>query len=158
MGSYTVCPRRGKVTLVAFVWLFSTVSFHVYFQMVCLRGCKVTLVASVWLFSTLCFQMSPQIACLWECKVTLFAFVWLFSTVYFQMSPQIVCPGGSKVTLAAFVWLDDGIVYVSQRDFHIGTVFPKSLFHIATFKSWMCFAQGLFQTEDTNLGLQIIFG
>ena len=91
-----MCPQsawiRGcKVTFVAYVWLFSTVSFHVYFQMVCLRGCKVTLVASVWLFSTLCFQMSPQIACLWECKVTLFAFVWHFSNVcFFKLSSNCV--------------------------------------------------------------------
>ena len=57
-------------------------------QVACLRGCKVTLVASVWLFSTVPFQMCPQSACVRGCKVTLDAFVWLFSTVRFQMYPQ----------------------------------------------------------------------
>ena len=36
---------------------------------------KVTLVAFVWLFSTVRFQMCPQIACLRRGKVTLVAFV-----------------------------------------------------------------------------------
>ena len=66
-----------KVTLVAFVWLFSRVGFqikvssyadakshwfHLFdlflimsLQMVCMRRCKVTLIAFVWLFSTVCF-------------------------------------------------------------------------------------------------------
>ena len=34
------------------------------------RGCIVTLVAFVWLFSTVCFQMFPQIACTRGCIVT----------------------------------------------------------------------------------------
>ena len=41
----------------------------------------VTLITFVWFFSTVRFQMCPQIACLKRCKVTLIAFVWLFSTV-----------------------------------------------------------------------------
>ena len=74
-------------------------------QMMCIGICIVTLVAFVWLFSTVRFQMSPQMACLRECRVTLLAFVWLFPTVYFQMCPQIACPRGCKVTLVAFVRL-----------------------------------------------------
>ena len=38
MSPQIVCPRRGKVTLVAFVWLFSTVRLKMF-----LRRCKVTL-------------------------------------------------------------------------------------------------------------------
>ena len=49
-----------------------------------LGGCIVTLVAFVWLFSTVRSQMSPQIACSRECRNTLVAFVWLFSTVCFK--------------------------------------------------------------------------
>ena len=68
-------PRRGKVALVAFVWLFSTVRF----------------------------QMSPQTASQRRGKVTLVALVWLFSTVRFQMCPQMVCRRRGIVTLVAFV-------------------------------------------------------
>ena len=114
------CLRRGIVTLVAFVWLFSTVPFQmslplrihshtVRFQMgpqtACIIGCKVTLVAFV-LFSPLCiFKMLPQIVCLRRCIVTLVAFVWLFSAVHFQMCPQSACIRGCIVTLVALVWL-----------------------------------------------------
>ena len=51
--------------------------------MACLRWCVVTLVAFVWLFSSVCFQVSPQIICQRGCIVTLFAFVWLFSMARF---------------------------------------------------------------------------
>ena len=60
-------------------------------QNICPRGCKVTLVAFVWLFSTVCCQMSPQIAYPRRCIVTLVAFVGLFPTVHFQMCPQMAC-------------------------------------------------------------------
>ena len=80
-----VCPKRGKVTFVAFVWLFSTMGCQMSPQIVCPRRGKVTLVAFVGLFSTMLFQMSPQTAYLRRHIVTLIAFVWLFSTVYFQV-------------------------------------------------------------------------
>ena len=44
-------------------------------QIACLKRYIVTLVAFVWLFSTVCFQMSPQSAGLRWCKVTLIGFV-----------------------------------------------------------------------------------
>ena len=103
MSPQIVCMRRGIVTLVAFVWLFSTVCFQMCPQIACQRWGIVTLVASVWLFSAVGFQMCPQIACLRWGKVTLVAFVWLFSTVLFQMSPQILYHRGCIVTLVAFV-------------------------------------------------------
>ena len=85
MSPQIICLRRGKGTLVAFVWLFSTVGFQMFPQMACLRRGIVTLVAFVWLFSTVRFQMCPQIACLRGCIITQVAFVWFFATVYFQM-------------------------------------------------------------------------
>ena len=81
MPPQIACLRRCIVTLVTFVWFFSTVRFQMRPQMACLRGCIVTLVAFVWLFSTVCFQMRPQIAGLRTGKVALVTFVWLFSTV-----------------------------------------------------------------------------
>ena len=45
------------VTLIAFIWLFSTVHFQICPQIICIRGCKVTLIAFVWLFSVVCFPM-----------------------------------------------------------------------------------------------------
>ena len=78
-----VCPKRGKVTFVAFVWLFSTMGCQMSPQIVCPRRGKVTLDAFVGLFSTVYFQMCPQMACIRRCIVALVAFVWLFSTVGF---------------------------------------------------------------------------
>ena len=69
------------ITLVTFVWLFSTVHFQMCPQMACLRRCIVTLVAFVWLFSTVRFQMCPQMACIGRCIVALVAFMWLFNPV-----------------------------------------------------------------------------
>ena len=46
-------------------------------QNVCIRGCKITLVAFVCLFSTVHFKMSLQTACPRRCIVTVVAFVWL---------------------------------------------------------------------------------
>ena len=59
MSSQIACLRRGIITLVTFVWLFSNVYFQMCPQSACLRGWIVTLVAFVWLFSTVCFQMCP---------------------------------------------------------------------------------------------------
>ena len=103
----------GKVTLVAFVWLFSSMCFQMLHQIANLRVHIVTLVTFVWLFSTVCFQMSPQITCSIWCIVTLVAFVWLSSNVSFQMCPQSAreCPGGHKVTLVTFVWLFPTVCY-----------------------------------------------
>ena len=41
--------------------------FQLFPQIACQRGCIVTLVAFVWLFSTVCFQMFPQIVCTRGC-------------------------------------------------------------------------------------------
>ena len=80
---YISVKGKGIVTLVAFVWLFSSVRFQMCPQIACSIGCKVTLGAFVWFFSTVRFQMFPQSACRRECKVTLVAFIRLFSTVHF---------------------------------------------------------------------------
>ena len=72
------------------------------FQIACLRIGVVTLVAFVWFFSTVCFQMPPQIACLRRCIVTLVTFVWFFATVCCQMCFQMALPRGSIFTLVAF--------------------------------------------------------
>ena len=107
--------RRGKLTLVAFVWLFSTMHFQMSPQVACTRRGIITLVAFVWLFSTVHFQMSPQIACLRGWKLTLVAFVWLFSTVHFQMSPQIACLRGWKLTLVAWLRRNYNKITVCQK-------------------------------------------
>ena len=52
MSPQTVCPRGCIITLVAFVWLFSTVFIKMVPQSACPNGCIVTLVAFVRLFST----------------------------------------------------------------------------------------------------------
>ena len=46
-------------------------------QNACITGCKVTLVAFVGLFSAMRFQMCPQMACLRGSIITLVAFVWV---------------------------------------------------------------------------------
>ena len=45
--------------LALFLRLFFNVCFQMFPQIACLWGCKVTLVAFGWLFSTVSFQMSP---------------------------------------------------------------------------------------------------
>ena len=102
--------RGCKFTLVAFVWLFSTVYFQMCPQIALLRRGIVALVAFIWFFPTLHFQMCPQSACIRWCKVTLVAFVWLLSTVHFQICPQSACITWCKVTLVAFVWLLSTVV------------------------------------------------
>ena len=71
------------------------------FQTACPRGRIVTLLAFVWLFSTMHLRMCPQNVRIRWCIVTLFAFVWLFSTVYLQMNPQIAWIRWSISTLVA---------------------------------------------------------
>ena len=128
-----MCPQMActswcKVTLLAFVWLFSTVHFNVCPQSTCITGCKVTLVAFVWLFPTVRFQMCPQIACLRRCKVALVAFVWPFPTVYFQMSLQIACLVIGIVTLIALL-LPVTKFRRSHKNFCIVSVFMILLHH-----------------------------
>ena len=114
MSPQNACLSRCIVTLVAFIWLFSTVRFQMYPQNMCMGSCKVTLVAFVWLFSAVCFQMSPQSTCIWWCIVTLVAFVWLFSSVDFQMCPQSAYARGCIVTLVAYVWLFSIVCFCSR--------------------------------------------
>ena len=95
--------KRCIVTLVAFVWLLSTVSLHMFPQWTWIRGCIITLFAFVWLDPTVHFQMSPQSACMRGCIITLVAFVWLFSTVRLQVCPQIAFVRGHIIALVAFV-------------------------------------------------------
>ena len=79
-----VCQRESIATLVAFVWLFSSVRFQMCPQIAIIRRRKVTLIAFVWRLSTMCFQMCPQLPCPNWCKVALVALVWPFSTVRFR--------------------------------------------------------------------------
>ena len=94
------CPRRGIITLVAFVWFFTTVNFQMCPQKICPWGRIFTSIAFVWLFSGVRFQTLPQIACLRRCTVTLVAFVRLFSSMSFQMNHQIVYVRRRKVTFS----------------------------------------------------------
>ena len=84
------CPKRCNITLVTFLWLFSTVRF----------SCRLKL-----LYSTVCFQMCPQFDCPCGCKVRFVAFVQPFSIMCFQMYFQITCPSRCKVTMATLAWL-----------------------------------------------------
>ena len=123
-------PNRCIVTLVAFVWLLSTMHLQMCLQIAGLNGCKVTLVAFVWFFSAVCFQMCPQIACQRGCVITLVAFVWLFSTMCLQMCPQIACPRGCKIALVAFVQFFPVLIKNSLTEILLqGIIMLKILFH-----------------------------
>ena len=76
-------------------------------------ACKITLAAFVQLFSTVRFQMPPQGTWIRAAKVTLVAFVWLLSRVCLQMCPQVPCIRWRKVTLVAFVCLCNAAVFLS---------------------------------------------
>ena len=91
-----------KVALVAFLWCYSIVHFHMCPQNACLKRCIVTLVTYDLLFFTVYYEMSPEFACLRRCMGTLVAFDWLFSTVCFQKSPERACLRRCIVTLVAF--------------------------------------------------------
>ena len=47
----------------------------------CLSGCKVTLIAFVWFFCPMHFHLSFHVTCLRRCILTLFAFLWPKTTV-----------------------------------------------------------------------------
>ena len=80
-----------------------TVYFHVRPQRAWIRAVKLTLVAFVRLFSSVYFQMCFQRACIRGCKVTLVAFMCLFPSVRCQMCLQMACLRRDKVTLVAFI-------------------------------------------------------
>ena len=72
----TVRPQRAwigavKLTLVAFVRLFSSVYFHMCFH----KRMQSHIGAFLCLFPSVCCQMSHQMACLRRDKVTLVAFI-----------------------------------------------------------------------------------
>ena len=125
-------------------------------QCPCPRWCKVTLIAFVWLRSTMCCQMTLQITSIWGCKVTLAAFVKLFSTVCFQMYPQAACPRRCKDTLAAPVWLIS-ICCPSHCNIGISfawnTLCSISVHHHHTRSVVPC--QSCFQTENKSCQLLI---
>ena len=64
------CLRRGIVTLVAFVWLFSTVNRQMFLKIASYNGGEIAMDAFVWIFSTVCCQMCPQTARLSRDEVT----------------------------------------------------------------------------------------
>ena len=96
-------------------------------QSTCLRRCKITLVAFVWLFSIVHFQMSPQIACLRTGKVTLVAFFWFFSFVHLKMTPKAAFCRGYIFTFVALVWIF--IAYVIQGNVFIIPTFIKVIIY-----------------------------
>ena len=115
--------------------------FQICPQMAYTRRGIVTLVAFVWLFSTVRFQMCPQIACRGRCIVTSVAFVWFFSTVRFQMCPQMTCTRRGIFTLVAFVWFND-IASCYLLDFYIHTLQNKVIiFHFFDCSCVLCFVQ-----------------
>ena len=130
-----VCPRGYIITLVAFVWLFSTVRLQMCSQISYLWGCKVTLVTFIWLFSAVCLQMSSQIACQGECKVTLVAFVWFFPTVCLQMYPQMNCLRGCIATLVCIVlvsnWERRKIANSDEQQMKVKLIFKNNVKYIA---------------------------
>ena len=79
--------------------------FYVTPQTACITGCIATLIAFVWLFSSVYFQLGPQILHFCRCIVTLTAFILLIFTVWQQMFFQVFCTRWWIVTLVAFVWL-----------------------------------------------------
>ena len=71
--------------------IFSTVLFQMFPQITCPKGCIITLVTFIWLFSTdndtdnVCFQMFPQIVYPRGCIVTYVAFVCrIFVCLFFN--------------------------------------------------------------------------
>ena len=133
---------QAYVTLQFQNWVFVCASSFIKHMEALIRGgCQVTLVSFVWFFSTVRFQMSPQSACFRGCIVTLFAFVRLFSTVRFQMSPQIACQRGCKIALAAFVWFNDIVSHFIQG-FYICILWNKVIiFHLLECHCVLCFDQ-----------------
>ena len=108
------------------LFVFSPLCVFLMFpQISCLRRGIVTLIAFVWLFSTVNFHMCPQISWVRRGVVTLVAFVWLFSTVRFQMCLQIACQKRGIVVLIAFVWFSLFIICVSQGNTNIDPTFTK---------------------------------
>ena len=122
-----VCLRRYKVTLVAFVRLFSIVRFWMSPQHACPGRSKVTLVTFVWLFSFVRFQMCPQIACLRRCKVTLVALFWPISAMCFKMSLQMAYLRRCIITLIALISLFRKPIHTSIP--HTGIIICKLMFH-----------------------------
>ena len=62
-----------------------------YPQSTSIGGCKFTLVAFVWLFSTMRFQVCPQMSYLRRCKVTLAAFIRLDDIVSCFLQDFYIC-------------------------------------------------------------------
>ena len=111
---------------------------HMYFEIVSLDACKVTLVAPVWLFSSVCFQMRPQMTCLRGCEFTLVAFVWLFSTMCSQMSFQSACIFSSIITLVALVILFS-LICSSHWNFFIGLALIQKILSKILIHYQQCF-------------------
>ena len=93
MSSQIALCRKCIVTLVTFVWFFSTVSFYMSLQSTWKRRKKVALVTFVRLFTKMSFQMNSQMACL----------LFPFSIVSCQMFSQIACSRGCKNTLVTLL-------------------------------------------------------
>ena len=110
---------RGSAQYVTFLLSrLCQVPLHMSPQRTWVRTGKVTLVAFVWLFTTVRFQMFPQITWMIRGIVTLVAFVWLFSTVHLQMCPQLAWMRRYKGTLVTYVWFND-IASCFLQDCHI---------------------------------------
>ena len=77
--------------------------FQMSFQIDCTKWPIITVVAFIWLFSCVSFQMCIQVARVFAFKSTLVAFFRFFLTVYFQMHPQIANKVWGILTLATCV-------------------------------------------------------
>ena len=112
-----------KLTLVTFVWLFSTVHFQMYPQTACVRGYKLTLVAFVWI-STLASICHTHI-CFYIQKFahTIIKMKQVRGREKMDARPQhYSCPlGTDSVKLYKTEYLPD-IIWKKESELHLGVI------------------------------------
>ena len=99
--SLHMSPQRtrsgeGKVTLVAFIWFFSTVCFKMPHQIACLRRGIVTLVAFVWLGDIVSLLLQILYICILETNANVIVVLFLFHGQFESCCLQMVASNWAK--------------------------------------------------------------
>ena len=120
-----VAVLQGKLVMVATIWLFPNVYYHVYFKMIVLWESFSTLATFVWHLSSMFLHMILKITALQESLITMCAQIWFLHSVYLWVHPRMIFLREIIFTIATFMWFLSSVSCSEKKS-------------LATMSAWVC--------------------
>ena len=138
---------KGHRTLLAFIWLLTTVCPHVNFETAILSTLVITLAATVWLLTTVCPHVNFEVLRCSTLVVALVTTKWLLTTVCPHVSFEAIRCRTLVVTCVATEWFCVVL--------HVHIQLPLGLEGLAAFATSIHLLLLFLKTEGKNTGLNV---